>query len=127
MLLLRGRVRLVAYGVDRLEVVLALWGPGDLIGEMAALGAGRGPPRASLWTRSRSASSREKLLNFLREDPDTGLVVIQSRPRSLSGPLGPLTERYSRNTNATRSEASEDGHGWARTSDLSRVKRALSH
>jgi hypothetical protein len=25
------------------------------------------------------------------------------------------------------SRAFDDGHGWARTSDLSRVKRALSH
>ncbi len=40
-LVLQGRVRLVAYGAERREVVLALRGPGELIGEMAALGAGR--------------------------------------------------------------------------------------
>ena len=38
---LEGRVKLVAYGADRREVVLGLRGPGDLIGEMAALGGQR--------------------------------------------------------------------------------------
>ncbi len=40
-LVLSGRVRLVAFGVDRRQVVLAMRGPGELIGEMSAFGSGR--------------------------------------------------------------------------------------
>ncbi len=40
-LVLRGRVKLIAYGSDRREVVIGIRGPGELIGEMAALGAQR--------------------------------------------------------------------------------------
>ena len=40
-LVLSGRVRLVAYGADQREVMLAIRGPGELLGEMAALGAQR--------------------------------------------------------------------------------------
>ena len=38
---LEGRVKLVALGAEDREVVLAMRGPGDLIGEMAALGGQR--------------------------------------------------------------------------------------
>jgi CRP-like cAMP-binding protein len=41
MLVLSGRVKLIAYGNDRREVVIGIRGPGELIGEMAALGAQR--------------------------------------------------------------------------------------
>jgi CRP/FNR family transcriptional regulator, cyclic AMP receptor protein len=76
--LLAGRVRVVAYGVDRREVVLGLRGPGELIGEMAALGAGR---------RTASAIAVDEvevgflpasgLLTYLREHPDAAVVMIR--------------------------------------------------
>jgi CRP-like cAMP-binding protein len=84
-LVLRGRVRLVAYGADRREVVLALRGPGELIGEMAALGAGR-----------RTASGiavddveigylpARGLADFLRDHPDAAIVMIRMLVRRLT-------------------------------------------
>ncbi len=49
-----------------------------------------------------------------------GTSALQSpSPASPSKPRPTKKPRISR--------AFEDGHGWARTSDLSRVKRALSH
>src|SRR5579862_8409 len=39
--LLEGRVKLVAFGAERREVVLGIRRPGELIGEMAALGGQR--------------------------------------------------------------------------------------
>lgn len=83
-LLLAGRVRVVAYGVDRREVVLGLREPGELIGEMAALGAGR---------RTASAIALDEVevgflpgaefLTFLREHPDAAVVVIRMLVRRL--------------------------------------------
>jgi len=84
-LVLRGRVRLVAYGVDRREVVLALRGPGELIGEMAALGAGRRTATGvALDEVEVGFLSAQALLNFLREHPDAGLVMIRMLVRRLA-------------------------------------------
>lgn len=41
LLVLSGQVKLVAYGADGREVVIGIRGPGELIGEMAALGGQR--------------------------------------------------------------------------------------
>jgi len=84
-LVLRGRVRLVAFGAERREVVLALRGPGELIGEMAAMGAGR-----------RTASGiavddvevgllpARELADFLRGHPDAAIVMIRMLVRRLT-------------------------------------------
>ena len=84
-LVLAGRVRLVAYGADRREVVLALRGAGELIGEMAALGAGRRTATAvALDEVEVGVLSASELLAFLREHPDTALVLIRMVVRRLA-------------------------------------------
>jgi hypothetical protein len=47
-----------------------------------------------------------------------------NRPESLRGERSSRTEATKK---PRRSRASSDGRGWVRTSDLSRVRRALSH
>ena len=84
-LVLAGRVRLVAYGTDRREVVLALRGPGELIGEMAALGAGRRTASAVAVEEVEAGFLQaSQLLEFLREHPDAGLVLIRMVVRRLA-------------------------------------------
>jgi CRP-like cAMP-binding protein len=84
-LLLAGRVRLVAYGVDRREVVLALRGPGELIGEMAALGAGRRTATAIAVDEVEAGLlEASELREFLRERPDAAIVLIRMLVRRLS-------------------------------------------
>jgi CRP-like cAMP-binding protein len=83
-LLLAGRVRLVAYGVDRREVVLALRGPGELIGEMAALGAGRRTATAIAVDEVEAGLlEASELREFLRERPDAAIVLIRMLVRRL--------------------------------------------
>ena len=41
--------------------------------------------------------------------------------------LGPSTDEPLNDETPAHAEVSTDGRGWFRTSDLSRVKRALSH
>jgi CRP-like cAMP-binding protein len=78
LLVLAGRVRLVAYGSDRREVVLAIRGPGELLGEMAALGAGRRSASAiAIDEVEVGFLSAHELQNFLREHPDTAIVIIR--------------------------------------------------
>jgi CRP/FNR family transcriptional regulator, cyclic AMP receptor protein len=84
-LVLRGRVRLVAYGSDRREVVLALRGPGELIGEMAALGAGRRTATGVAVDEVEVGFLRaQELVGFLREHPDAGLVLVRMLVRRLA-------------------------------------------
>jgi CRP-like cAMP-binding protein len=84
-LVLAGRVRLVAYGADHREVVLAIRGPGELIGEMAALGAGRRTATAVALDEVEAGFLRaSELLEFLREHPDAALVVIRMVVRRLA-------------------------------------------
>lgn len=84
-LVLQGRVRLIAYGADRREVVLALRGPGELIGEMAALGVGRRTATAVAVEDVEAGFLRAtELLDYLREHPDAGLVVIRMIVRRLA-------------------------------------------
>lgn len=77
-LILRGRVRLVAFGADHREVVLALRGPGELIGEMAALGSGR---RTATGVAVDDVEAgflhAQELAGFLREHPDAAIVLIR--------------------------------------------------
>jgi CRP-like cAMP-binding protein len=84
-LVLKGRVRVVAYGADRREVVIALRTPGELIGEMSALGAGRRTATAVAVDEVEAGFLRASdLLEFLREHPDAGLVMIRMLVRRLA-------------------------------------------
>ena len=82
---LEGRVKLVAYGVDRREVVLGLRGPGDLIGEMAALGGQRRTASVVAVDEVDAAYlSAEELRRFLGSHPGAALVLIRMLVRRLS-------------------------------------------
>jgi CRP-like cAMP-binding protein len=85
MLVFRGRVRMVAYGVDRREVVLALRGPGELLGEMSALGAGRRTATAiTVDEVEAGVLPASKLLEFLHQHPDAAVVLIRMLVRRLT-------------------------------------------
>jgi len=82
---LEGRIKLVAYGVERREVVLGLRGPGELIGEMAALGAQRRTASAVAVDDVEAAYlSAEELRRFLGSHPSVALVLIRMLVRRLS-------------------------------------------
>jgi CRP-like cAMP-binding protein len=85
-IVLEGRVKLVAYGADRREVVLGLRGPGDLIGEMAALGGQRRTASAVAVDEDVQAAylSAEELRRFLAAHPGVALVLIRMLVRRLS-------------------------------------------
>jgi CRP/FNR family cyclic AMP-dependent transcriptional regulator len=82
---LRGRVRLVAYGADRREVVLGLRGPGELIGDMAALGGQRRSASAiAVDDVEAGVLHGDEFRAFLRDHPDAALVLIRMLVRRLS-------------------------------------------
>jgi CRP/FNR family cyclic AMP-dependent transcriptional regulator len=84
-LVLSGRVKLVAYGADHREVVLAIRGPGELIGDMAALGGQRRSATAIAVDEVEAGFLRgDELRTFLREHPDAALVLIRMLVRRLS-------------------------------------------
>jgi CRP-like cAMP-binding protein len=84
-LVLSGRVKLVAYGADRREVVLGLRGPGDLIGEMAALGGQRRTASVVAVDDVEAAYlGADELRRFLGTHPSVALVLIRMLVRRLS-------------------------------------------
>jgi CRP/FNR family transcriptional regulator, cyclic AMP receptor protein len=84
-LVLSGRVKLVAYGADHREVVLAIRGPGELIGDMAALGGQRRSATAIAVDEVEAGFMHgDELRLFLREHPDAALVLIRVLVRRLS-------------------------------------------
>jgi CRP-like cAMP-binding protein len=84
-LVLKGRVRVVAYGADRREVVIALRRPGELIGEMSALGTGRRTATAVAVDEVEAGFLRaSELLEFLHGHPDAGMVMIRMLVRRLA-------------------------------------------
>ncbi len=84
-LVLSGRVRLVAYGVDQREVMLAIRGPGELIGEMAALGAQRRTASAiALDEVEAGFMHAEEFRRFLHDHPGAALVLIRMLVRRLA-------------------------------------------
>ena len=84
-LVLDGRVKLSAYGADRREVVIALRGPGELLGEMAALGGQRRTATAvAVDDAEVGFLHADELRDFLRDHPDAALVMIRMLVRRLS-------------------------------------------
>jgi CRP-like cAMP-binding protein len=82
---LEGRVKLVAYGADRREVVLGLRGPGELLGEMAALGGQRRTATAiAVDDGEVGFMHADELRTYLRDHPDSALVLIRMLVRRLS-------------------------------------------
>lgn len=85
LVVLEGRVRLVAYGAENREVVLAIRGPGELVGEMAALGAERRTASAVALDQVEAAVlGGDEFRAFLLEHPDVALVVIRMLVRRLA-------------------------------------------
>lgn len=77
-LVLSGRVKLVAYGADNREVVLAIRNPGELIGEMAALGGQRRSATAIAVDDVEAGYMRaDELRSFIAQHPDAALLVIR--------------------------------------------------
>ena len=84
-LVLSGRVKLVAYGADRREVVLALRGPGELLGDMAALGGQRRTATAIAVDDVEAGFLHgDEFREFLHDHPDSALVLIRMLIRRLS-------------------------------------------
>jgi CRP-like cAMP-binding protein len=84
-LVISGRVKLVAYGADSREVVLALRGPGELIGEMAALAGQRRSATAIAVDEVEAGFLHGgELRAFLREHPDAAMVLIRVLVRRLT-------------------------------------------
>jgi CRP/FNR family transcriptional regulator, cyclic AMP receptor protein len=82
---LSGSVRLVAFGVEGREVILAIRGPGELIGEMAALGGQRRTATAVAIDDVRAGFMHaEEFRAYLREHPDAALVLIRTLVRRLT-------------------------------------------
>jgi CRP/FNR family transcriptional regulator, cyclic AMP receptor protein len=79
-----GRVKLVAYGPDDREVVLAIRGPGELIGDMAALGGQRRTATAvAVDEVDAGYMTAEELRAFIAQHPDAALVLIRMLVRRL--------------------------------------------
>jgi CRP/FNR family transcriptional regulator, cyclic AMP receptor protein len=82
---LSGRVKLVAYGAEGREVVLGIRGPGELIGEMAALGGQRRTATAIAIDEVEAGYLRAaEMRTFLAEHPDAALVLIRMLVRRLA-------------------------------------------
>lgn len=78
-LVLTGRVKLVARGLGDRSVVLAIRGPGELIGEMAAVGSTRRIATAiAAENVELGVLSGEDFRGYLREHPDAALVLLRS-------------------------------------------------
>jgi CRP-like cAMP-binding protein len=84
-LVLSGRVKLVAYGADEREVVLAIRGAGELVGEMAALGGQRRTATViAVDDVEVGILTAEDLRAFLLEHPDAMLVLMRMLVRRLT-------------------------------------------
>jgi CRP/FNR family transcriptional regulator, cyclic AMP receptor protein len=82
---LSGRVRLVAYGVDDREVMLAIRGPGELIGDMAALGGHRRTATAVAVDAVEAGFLRaDEFATYLHDHPAAALVLLRTLVRRLA-------------------------------------------
>ncbi len=83
--LLEGRVKLVAFGAERREVVLAIRGTGELIGEMAALAGQRRTASAVALEDAEVGFLRsDEFRDYLTEHPQASLILIRTLVRRLS-------------------------------------------
>jgi CRP-like cAMP-binding protein len=98
-LVLSGRVKLVAYGADRREVVLALRGPGELLGEMGALGGMRRSATAIAVDEVEAGFMHgDELRSFLRDHPDAAIVLIRMLVRRLSDATNDVVDLATRDS-----------------------------
>jgi CRP/FNR family transcriptional regulator, cyclic AMP receptor protein len=85
MIVLSGRVKLIAYGADQREVVIAIRGEGELIGEMAAFGGRRRTASAiAVDDVEVGYLSADELRAFLADHPGAALVLIRMLVRRLA-------------------------------------------
>jgi CRP/FNR family transcriptional regulator, cyclic AMP receptor protein len=92
-LVLEGRVKLVARGVGDRSVVLAIRGPGELVGEMAALGGTRRSATAIAEDDVELGFlSGDEFRGYLREHPDAALVLLRSLVSRMSEATRGLVE-----------------------------------
>jgi len=76
--LLDGRVKLVAFGAEKREVVLGIRRPGELIGEMAALGGQRRTATAvAVEDAEIGTLQAEQFRAYLAEHPGAALILIR--------------------------------------------------
>ncbi len=84
-LVLTGRVKLIAYGAEGREVVLGIRGPGELIGEMAALGGRRRTATAvAVDDVEVGLLAAAELRSFLVDHAGAALVLIRMLVRRLA-------------------------------------------
>jgi CRP-like cAMP-binding protein len=84
-LVLSGHVKLVAYGADKREVVLAIRGRGELIGDMAALaGQRRTATAVAVDDVEVGYLAADEFKAFLATHPDVALVLIRMLVRRLT-------------------------------------------
>lgn len=84
-LVLEGRVKLVAAGAGGRDVVLAIRGAGELIGEMAVLGGIRRTATGVAVDDVKLGSmSGEEFRSFITEHPEVGLVLTRMLVRRLA-------------------------------------------
>jgi CRP-like cAMP-binding protein len=128
-LVLRGRIKLVAFGAERREVVLALRGPGELIGEMAAFGAGR---RTATGVAVDDVEAgflhAQELTSFLRAHPDAAIVMIRMLVRRLAEATRDVVDLATRDSLgrvAKRLVELSAGHGVA-TASGTKIELSLS-
>ena len=82
---LSGHVKLVAYGADKREVVLAIRGRGELIGDMAALaGQRRTASAVAVDDVEVGYLGADEFKAFLADHPDVALVLIRMLVRRLT-------------------------------------------
>lgn len=85
----RGKVRVFKSAPDGKEQSLHVWGPGDPVGEVAALQGGSFPASAQALEDCRTVFiPRAGLLNLLRDNPEFGLQLMGL----LAGRLRALTD-----------------------------------
>jgi CRP-like cAMP-binding protein len=85
LLVFEGRVKLVAYGADSREVVLAIRGPGELVGEMAALGGQRRTATVIAVDDVEVGILRsDELRTFLLEHPHAAMTLMRMLVRRLT-------------------------------------------
>jgi len=78
-LVLSGRVKASSFTADGKEVVLALRGPGDLLGELSALDGGpRSASVAALEPVEALVVGAERFTTFLEEHPRVAVLLVQT-------------------------------------------------